>query len=924
MRKLYLFLTAALLLICSSAHALLIATVGDKAFDSDTYSKYDDPNAVAFYFALMESGRQNLPAVIQNDFTLKTSYTTPKSTINLNGHSISSTTRIFQIKEVSVDIIGEGTLNSSVNGVAIELYGSAENIANYNSLYIGENVTLNAPNGWGICIYGDDNSMNNAYGVVVNIDGRINASSGITISGNVNKTEGNVPIININDGAKIYGQVGGDGDPEPDGQDGNSIYAAGYGIWNVGKATLTANNPIHAKAGIINLSGTTITATRDFYTPFRYDANGGKPTGNAIAIESNHAYAGNVFLNISNGTTITSKAGYAIEEAIVCNGNVCKDETQQIGLTVTDGQGDDKINAFSGALGTMKFSESFAQALKDGSIEGKEAGQYIWVVNAITGGKYSEIPEVIADGYEIVVTSDAQFPYTVKKASDIDFNEGDIETITADAEVSDKLVGAGKQLIIKSGVTYKVNGTLTIGDDEHSKSQVVVEPGATLIAGTGGIVLNNSIGVKSLILKADKDNGTGVLLFDGTTNNANPMATVEMYLKGKSNQDGTYIWQHFGLPMNANAIAAIEKDMVVTYNDWNIQKGWVPSASGASVVEQGPWVGHNTTTNAVVEGGIFKFEGNIVGNVNKELELVYGYNCLANSYTAKMGIEEFIKALSGVNSDKMVWVYDPVRNEFDKFNEGSFIFADDPGIAPMQAFFIGKRDMAQTNITLNYNDVVYGSASTKGAEATEYNGGLIKLSADGLGTASLQILEGESFSDEFEDGYDGDQMETGMIQIYIQQGTHKLAAIATNKLEGKEITIVTKGATEYTLSFDKLVGNAFKLIDLASGAEIEVGADKTYTFTAAANSTIQRFKLGEGEVSANEADANNVNVWVANNSLNIAGATEGDAVEIINLAGVKVLSATATGEAVQTISLGGIASGAYIVKAGAATVKVIK
>ena len=84
-------------------------------------------------------------------------------------------------------------------------------------------------------------------------------------------------------------------------------------------------------------------------------------------------------------------------------------------------------------------------------------------------------------------------------------------------------------------------------------------------------------------------------------------------------------------------------------------------------------------------------------------------------------------------------------------------------------------------------------------------------------------------------------------------------------------------------------------------------------------------EMGIKTVAAHsEADANAINVWVANNALNIAGAAEGDAIELINLAGVRVLSATATGEAVQSISLSGIASGAYIVKAGAATVKVIK
>ena len=62
----------------------------------------------------------------------------------------------------------------------------------------------------------------------------------------------------------------------------------------------------------------------------------------------------------------------------------------------------------------------------------------------------------------------------------------------------------------------------------------------------------------------------------------------------------------------------------------------------------------------------------------------------------------------------------------------------------------------------------------------------------------------------------------------------------------------------------------------------------------------------------------------ANNILNISGAAEGDAIEVINLAGVKVLSAIATADAIQMISFSGIASGAYIVKVGTTTVKVIK
>ena len=107
--------------------------------------------------------------------------------------------------------------------------------------------------------------------------------------------------------------------------------------------------------------------------------------------------------------------------------NNCDQVTQQIGLTVTDGA--EGANAFAGAKGTMVFSDSFAQALRDGSID---AGTGVeWVQNAITSGKYSAMPEVVADGYMVAFTGDVMFPYEVVLKED-DPGITDITSITED------------------------------------------------------------------------------------------------------------------------------------------------------------------------------------------------------------------------------------------------------------------------------------------------------------------------------------------------------------------------------------------------------------------------------------------------------------------------------------------------------------
>ncbi len=913
--------------------------------DEDVVATVDGVKYRKFDLACERSSKE-YKAILQKDITPEGGIvisTDKKCYLDLNNHTITRHGWMFDVYG-ALDIDGTGTLYSTRDSgapVIIYVYGTSDPDEPYNHvLNIGENVTLKCKVGYGISVYNVNNG-NYAYGVEINVNGTIQTSSGIAILGSIQRTSGNVPIININDGAKIYGRVGGDGDPD---QDGRSIYAAGYGIWNVGKATLTANNPIHVKAGTINLNGTEITATRDFYTPITYYGNGGKPTGDAITIESNPVYAGNILININNGTTVVSKAGYAIEEGVVCkdsNGTDCTDKTKQIGLTVNDGEGADLVNKFSGAKGTMKFSESFAQALKDGSIEGKEAGQYDWVQNAIIGGKYSAMPEVVADGYMVKMTSDAQFPYEVVAKTE-ETGITDITAITQDTtEPADYTVKKGTGLIVRTGNTLKITGKLFIGEDVNWPAQVTVEPGATLIVGNGIEInaSNEAIYKNALVLQADKENGTASLLFGtGATGDVNPVASVEMYMYGHLLSEGAdetnpqnFKWQHFGLPIYSDG--DIEKTMPVWYFDWNVKNGWV-RVSGADIKGEGPWAIHNTTTNLVNEGSKFVFKGNLIGNQNVTTTLDRaGYFGFANSYTAPLSMENVITKLQEKGLQAGIWLYDASGDiaEFTAYSLGDIEDDGDKGVLPMQAFFMFNQAGGSKSIEINYASDVYNFKPADGSAGAAYraaeadvNGGKITLS-DGVEAATLTIREAERFSDEYDNGYDMYQMEsTGMIQIYTIQGDSKLASIATNSINGKEIAIVTKANTEYTLSFSKLKGNAFKLTDIASGADIEVGEDKTYTFTAAANSTIVRFRLGEGEVSADEADADAVKVWVANNALNIAGAAEGDAIELINLAGVKVLSATATGEAVQSISLSGIASGAYIVKVGAATVKVIK
>jgi hypothetical protein len=824
--------------------------------------------------------------------------------VNIDNAEIASNSNIKSVVKVNngeLNVTGKSIIQSSTENAAIALFGSVDkNVANYSNLTIGKDVTVNAPDGWGIGIFGENNA---AYGVHVNIDGSVTSKSGITINGTVNKTEGNVPVINIGDNAVITGGCGDDA----------AIYAAGYGIWDIGAATLKAGTPIYAKAGQININGAKIEACGEYAEPVA-NSNGFNGTGDGIIIDSHKSYAGDVILSIQGETTITSANGYAIQEALTK-----MDNTKAIGLTIVGG-------SFAGAKGSVKLSDEFAKALADGSTaEGK------WTLNAVTGGKYTSRPTAVADGYEVVEVSGAfPFLYGVVEKTATSYTTNYFED---KAEYLNFTVARGNEYVVRTGHTVNI-GTLTIGDDASYPARVRVQPKGTLVV--GDVVINNSKGAESLIVESDVT-GYGVLLFNSNTM-TNPLGTVEMYsharvLNAENNQ---YLFQHFGLPVYSGG-AYITKNVPTAYSAWDIKKGWGYVSSDV-VLNNGPWTGSNEVPNNTYAGSMFSFSGALVGNSDAEYNISsseYGYKCFANSYSAPMSMTEFMEQYNNPDvTDGTVWVFK--ASDYEKRGKEfvQWVYADaadeNAAIDPLQAFFVLHQSSTDDSFTVNYKDAVYDfnkglNGNVKSADAvTVDNKGKITIT-DGNSTATLNLYESQDLSDDFDMNYDGYQMETGNIQIYISLGGKKWSSFGSNSFDGKEITIVSKEASQITMSFSKLGGKAFKLTDMASGAEVEVGSDKTYTFTVEPNATAVRFKLGEGEVSANEADANEaVNIWSNNGRIFVANNVAEADIEIINLSGVKVASAKANGDAVQAVSVSNLASGVYVVRVGNAAAKIVK
>lgn len=227
--------------------------------------------------------------------------------IDLNGNDITAPEKVFMVNDGVLNLSGTGIIRElNPNYGAIYVVGSTSlDDQNYSIVNIGKNVKLE---GWsGIFITHDSYK---SYGVVVNLDGDINAINdinggtgiGVYVNGNI-KDEDNSPVVNIGDDSEITST-------------GNGLYIAGYATFNIGNAYIEGDESgIGIKAGKLNINGATILSEGVDNTPTNGFNNGIKASGTAIQIESNGGYAGDIEIDINKGT-FRSKNSYVIYEYI--------------------------------------------------------------------------------------------------------------------------------------------------------------------------------------------------------------------------------------------------------------------------------------------------------------------------------------------------------------------------------------------------------------------------------------------------------------------------------------------------------------------------------------------------------------------------------------------------------------------------------
>lgn len=390
MKKKLLFLVAALALFVPSVMAAEIVVDTDLASKVASASNGDT-------LKLTKDVEVSTTIAINKDLTL-----------NLNGKNVTflNSATNFEVKGGKLTVTGAGKIAEKVPYYApIYVIGSAnEADTDYSVVTIEKDVVLE---GWtGIFIR--ETASNTAYGVKINFNGTINnkpdsdddKGHGIYINGNIKHVK-NAPVITIGDNAVINSQ-------------GTGIYAAGYAIWNIGKAKITGVEcGLGIKSGVFNIDGVTVKATGEDTTPTAGYGNGINSSGAAIQIESNTGYVGNIELNIKSGT-FTSEKGIAVYEYLDTKGSTPATDTAVKTIKIEGGNFTSVAKKPAMVL-SDEFTKKYSQT---GFITGGTFSSDVAVLLSNTYVSEKEGTNYVVKENKVLVTEDKNVTFESEKAID--------------------------------------------------------------------------------------------------------------------------------------------------------------------------------------------------------------------------------------------------------------------------------------------------------------------------------------------------------------------------------------------------------------------------------------------------------------------------------------------------------------------------
>ena len=517
--------------------------------------------------ALATPPADNTPIVIDGDITLTEPLDVQSTTtIDLNGNSLNVGEQTINVNEgQTLNLINTSNYYSrSTVEVTNSITGSDDIIvvAKNSTITIGEGVNLKTTGADKCCVFVPIGAEN----VTINTAGNLLATQAgaATIQVNGNVTSG---TINVTGGSVKH-------------ENDVAIYAAGKVQLNISGGEIEGTTGVEIRAGELNVTGGTITATGD---PFASTANGNGSTsvGAAVAV-CQHKTDYELSATISGGTFNGVRALY--EEDLEN-----EEATDKITMSVTGG-------VFNGEI----YSENVKGFISGGTFSHPGVCRYL------ASGQSADV-KLIKD---VVLTEMLTIPATNTVSLDLKGYELSFESENAgDAMITNKGTLTIKDSGIEGKITYTYNGT---PDTSYSKGNYTIQNLGVLTI-ENGIIENATAAMSHASYAINTNAGATLNIKGGKILNLNSHAIRQVSFGTSANNvtiDGGYIEGvralQVHLPSNANAAAP---EMHLTINGGELKSNEDTYNLAIYVISNGQSAEH---VSLVINGAIFN--GNVSVN----------------------------------------------------------------------------------------------------------------------------------------------------------------------------------------------------------------------------------------------------------------------------------------------------------------------
>ena len=289
--------------------------------------------------------------------------TSKSLTLDLNGYSITSSTRVFLVHKGTLTI-SNGTVTADItanNGSSVIKVDSADGDA---GVVLKSDATVKAPSSYGITAFGTANKATlDIYGTI--------ESTNPCLAGNGSESYfKNTVTMNIYNGA-VLTKNDSSSKKWTSNDDKVAVYQPNIGVLNIYGGTITCadGSAVEVRAGEANINGGTLKSNAAYST--KYNSNGPSVAGAAIAV-SQHVTKQSVTVKI-NGGTFSGEKQLAVVD------------------TLNDSTVDNKKIVKAVVKNGVEMNSAEIVGIRCSDVDGVAGNYYIDVASSVAAGETSKI-----------------------------------------------------------------------------------------------------------------------------------------------------------------------------------------------------------------------------------------------------------------------------------------------------------------------------------------------------------------------------------------------------------------------------------------------------------------------------------------------------------------------------------------------------